>query len=67
MLLERVGMKGAAIGGATVSEMHANWIVNPKRQASAKDVVALIEACRAKALSDAGIVLEPEVRIWLEG
>lgn len=64
MLLERIGMKGCAIGGAMISELHANWIVNPKREGSAKDVVALIEACKAKALSEAGIVLEPEVRLW---
>ncbi len=64
MLLERIGMKGAAIGGAMISEMHANWIVNPKREARAKDVVDLIEACKAKALAEAGIALEPEVRLW---
>ncbi|MEN9846262.1 MAG: UDP-N-acetylenolpyruvoylglucosamine reductase [Pseudomonadota bacterium] len=64
MVLERIGMKGAAVGGATISEMHANWIVNPKREARAKDVVDLIEACKAKALAEEGIVLEPEVRLW---
>jgi UDP-N-acetylmuramate dehydrogenase len=65
MLLERIGMKGAAIGGAMISEMHANWIVNPKREATAQDVLALIEACKAKALAEEGIVLEPEVRLWM--
>jgi UDP-N-acetylmuramate dehydrogenase len=64
MLLEQVGMKGASIGGAVISEMHANWIVNPKREASAHDVLALIEACKARALSKAGVVLESEVRLW---
>jgi UDP-N-acetylmuramate dehydrogenase len=64
MLLERIGMKGFVVGGAMISELHANWIVNPKREASAHDVVALIEACKGKALSEAGIVLEPEVRLW---
>ena len=64
MLLERIGMKGAAVGGAMISEMHANWIVNPKREARARDVVDLIEACKAKALAEEGIVLEPEVRLW---
>jgi UDP-N-acetylmuramate dehydrogenase len=63
-LLERIGMKGVAIGGAVVSETHANWIVNPKREASASDVVALIEACKKRALLESGIVLEPEVRLW---
>jgi UDP-N-acetylmuramate dehydrogenase len=64
MLLERIGMKGFVVGGAMISELHANWIVNPKREAAANDVVALIEACKAKALAEAGIVLEPEVRLW---
>lgn len=63
-LLERIGMKGVAIGGAMISEMHANWIVNPKREATARDVLALIEGCKAKALAEEGIVLEPEVRLW---
>jgi UDP-N-acetylmuramate dehydrogenase len=65
MLLERIGMKGATIGGAMISELHANWIVNPKREATAKDVVALIEECKARALAEAGIALEPEVRLWV--
>lgn len=65
MLLERIGMKGFTVGGAMISELHANWIVNPRREASARDVVALIEACKRKALSEARIVLEPEVRVWM--
>ena len=64
MLLERIGMKGRTIGGAMISEIHANWIVNTKREAAANDVVALIEECKAKALAEAGIVLEAEVRLW---
>jgi UDP-N-acetylmuramate dehydrogenase len=64
MLLERIGMKGFSIGGAMISELHANWIVNPQREASAEDVVALIEECKSKALAEAGILLEPEVRLW---
>ena len=65
MLLEQLGMKGCSIGGAAISELHANWIVNPKREATARDVVALIEACKDRALAESGIVLEPEVRLWL--
>lgn len=65
MLLEELGMKGFAIGGAMVSELHANWIVNPKRQATARDVVSVIEACQERARATSGIELEPEVRLWL--
>jgi UDP-N-acetylmuramate dehydrogenase len=65
MLLEQLGMKGRSVGGATVSELHANWIVNPKKDATARDVVALIEECKGRAFTEAGITLEPEVRLWL--
>lgn len=65
MLLEKLGMKGHSIGGAAISELHANWIVNPKREATARDVVALIDACKERALTEAGVALEPEVRLWL--
>jgi UDP-N-acetylmuramate dehydrogenase len=66
MLLERLGMKGFAVGGAVISEMHANWIVNPKRQATARDVVGVIQACQERARQEAGIELEPELRLWLD-
>lgn len=64
MLLEQLGMKGFAVGGALISELHANWIVNPRREATARDVLAVIEACQGRART-AGVELEPEVRLWL--
>jgi len=63
-VLERVGMKGQRRGGAIVSTVHANWIVNPERAATADDVVGLIEACREAAREGAGVELEPEVVRW---
>jgi len=63
-VLDRVGMKGVRIGGALVSPLHANWIVNPDRRASAADVHALIHLCQERALKDAGVALEAEVRSW---
>jgi UDP-N-acetylmuramate dehydrogenase len=63
-ILEGLGMKGRVIGGAEVSDLHANWIVNPKREATAQDVVALIELCRERALVGAGIEIEPEIKLW---
>jgi UDP-N-acetylmuramate dehydrogenase len=65
-VLERVGMKGYRCGGALVSTLHANWIVNPERTASAADVVDLIEACRKAAWNGEGVALEPEVVRWFE-
>ncbi len=64
MLLEELGMKGFSVGGAMVSDLHANWIVNPRREATAHDVVTVIEACQGRART-AGVELEPEVRLWL--
>jgi UDP-N-acetylmuramate dehydrogenase len=64
MVLESLGLKGFSVGGASISEMHANWIVNPRKEASAKDVLALIETCRERARIGEGLELEPEVRVW---
>jgi UDP-N-acetylmuramate dehydrogenase len=64
LLLERAGLKGERCGGARVSELHANWIVNPERVATAADIRALMQHCRDRARELTGIVLEPEVKMW---
>lgn len=63
-VLEAAGLKGERIGGAQVSELHANWIVNPEKRAKASDVRQLIELCQSRVKLHSGIVLEPEVRVW---
>jgi UDP-N-acetylmuramate dehydrogenase len=62
-LIEACGLKGHAIGGARVSEKHANFIVNPAGKAKAADIEALIAFVRATVLANTGVNLEPEVRI----
>ena len=62
-LVESCGLKGFAIGGARVSEMHANFIVNPARLASAADIERLIAHVREVVHARTGVALEPEVRI----
>jgi UDP-N-acetylenolpyruvoylglucosamine reductase len=57
-------MKGRIIGGASVAEIHANWIVNARREATAKDVLALIDLCRETARAKDAVELEPEVKVW---
>ena len=57
------GLKGYAIGGARVSEKHANFIVNPGGAASAADIEALIAHVRDTVRAKTGVDLEPEVRI----
>ncbi len=62
-LIESCGLKGHAIGGASVSEKHANFIVNPDGRASAADIEALIEHVRNAVRDATGVLLETEVRI----
>jgi len=58
--LDRVGMKGMRVGGAVISEEHANWIVNVDNATSA-DCKALIDIGRERVLEKYGIRLEREV------
>jgi UDP-N-acetylmuramate dehydrogenase len=62
-LIEASGLKGTAIGGAVVSEKHANFIVNPKGGASAADIENLIEHVRGVVMQTQGVALIAEVRI----
>jgi UDP-N-acetylmuramate dehydrogenase len=62
-LIEACGLKGHAIGGARISEKHANFIVNPKGKARASDIEALIEHARRTVKKRFGVDLVPEVRI----
>lgn len=61
-LIDELGLKGTKVGGAEVSEMHGNYIVN-KDNASAKDVLALMALIRDKVFKEKGITLEPEVKV----
>jgi UDP-N-acetylmuramate dehydrogenase len=62
-LIESCGLKGHGIGGARISEKHANFIVNPEGRARASDIEALIEHARAVVSARHGVQLVPEVRI----
>jgi UDP-N-acetylmuramate dehydrogenase len=62
-LIESCGLKGLARGGASVSEKHVNFIVNPKGVARAADIEWLIHEVKNKVLEKTGIELIPEVRI----
>lgn len=61
-LIESVGLKGFAIGGAQVSPMHANYFVNTGT-ATAADVRKLIEHVQQTVQQQFGIRLEPEVKL----
>ena len=61
-LIEQCGLKGRRIGGAQVSEKHANFIVNTGN-ATAADIENLINEVQAMVRQQTGISLHPEVRI----
>lgn len=61
-LIDKCGLKGESIGGALVSPVHANFIVN-KERATAKDILALIEHIKKTVHTNTGIELESEVRV----
>ncbi len=59
-LVDRAGLKDAAIGGARVSPAHGNFIVNDGT-ATARDIRALIERCRAEVRRQFGVELRDEI------
>ncbi|MEF2964668.1 UDP-N-acetylmuramate dehydrogenase [Paenibacillus sp. M1] len=59
-LIEAAGLKGLCVGGAEVSTLHANFIVNTG-QATAEDVLTLMEQIKDTISSEYGIALVPEV------
>lgn len=59
-LIEAAGMKGVRLGGAEVSEKHANWILN-RGGATAADIRALHDACRDAVNAKSGITLATEI------
>jgi UDP-N-acetylmuramate dehydrogenase len=59
-LVDRAGLKGAAVGGARVSPTHGNFIVNDGT-ATAGDIRKLIEICRAGVRDRFGVELREEI------
>ena len=61
-LVDECGLKGHRMGGASVSEIHGNFIINDG-QATAADVIALIEQVREQVHLQTGTELQTEVQI----
>jgi UDP-N-acetylmuramate dehydrogenase len=61
-LIEASGLKGLRVGGAEVSECHANFLIN-NGGATAADMLSLMGKIQEKVKKDSGIDLEPEVHI----
>jgi len=60
-LIQDAGLKGFQVGGAQVSEKHSGFVIN-KGQATARDVVELMEQVAEKVYEQFGVTLEPEVK-----
>lgn len=63
LLIDRSGCKGMSVGGATVSERHANFIVT-SQGATAGDVIALMDRVAEAVRERYGVWLEREVVVW---
>jgi UDP-N-acetylmuramate dehydrogenase len=61
-LIEECGLKGERIGGAVISEKHANFIINDKN-ATASDIESLIKLIQKVVEEKQGVVLQTEVKI----
>jgi UDP-N-acetylmuramate dehydrogenase len=60
-LVEAAGLKGFRVGGASVSELHANFAMAGE-EASAQDVYDLVQEVRRRVREASGVELEPEIR-----
>ncbi len=63
VLIDRCGLKGKTKGGASVSETHANFILNSNK-AKARDVLKLMSLIKQKVKSRFKVNLTPEIKIW---
>jgi len=61
-LIEKAGLKGFKVGDAMVSDLHAGFIVNTGN-ATAEDVLKLIEIIQQRVKEEFGILLEPEIKV----
>lgn len=63
LLIDRAGCKGATVGGARVSDQHANFFVT-RAGCCARDVLDLIAQVQRRVHEHSGVALETEVVIW---
>lgn len=61
-LIEKAGLKGTRVGGAEISMIHANFLIN-RGNASARDLVRLMELVQKEVEQKFGVFLEPEVKL----
>lgn len=61
-LIEQAGLKGEKVGGAVVSDVHGNFIVN-EGEATTEQVIQLIQKVKKRVKETHGVILEPEVNL----
>ena len=62
-LIDACGLKGKVAGGAVISSLHANFILN-RNKAKSKDVLSLMRLMRREVKRRFKVNLEPEIKIW---
>jgi UDP-N-acetylmuramate dehydrogenase len=62
-MIDELGLKGTRVGGAVISERHANFIVN-RYQGKAADILKLMALICEEVLKAYGVPLEEEVIVW---
>lgn len=62
-LIDQSGLKGLSVGGAEVSKIHANFLINAN-QATCSDMLSLISQVKARVKETAGVDLKTEVRYF---
>ncbi len=62
LLIDKIGLKGQSVGGAKISEKHANFLIN-ENDATAQDIYDLYKFTKKRVFEDIGIELENEVMI----
>ncbi|MCX5695546.1 MAG: UDP-N-acetylmuramate dehydrogenase [Candidatus Omnitrophica bacterium] len=62
-LIDLCGLKGRNIGGAFISQRHANFILN-KKKASSGDVLRLMRLIKKQVSNKFNLILHPEIKIW---
>jgi UDP-N-acetylmuramate dehydrogenase len=60
-LIEEVGLRGKTIGGAAVSQQHANFVINTGN-ATAQDIIMLASLIKMKVRDELGVELKEEVK-----
>ncbi|MCC6627325.1 MAG: UDP-N-acetylmuramate dehydrogenase [Chloroflexi bacterium] len=62
-LIDQCGLKGTRVGGAVISPLHANWIINDTERATAADILALADLARQAVARRFGVTLQLEQQV----